>query len=154
MNVVQEVGAEQILGKHIPEFRSGDTVAVKVRVKEGTRERLQTFEGVVIAVRNRGVNSAFTVRKISHGEGVERVFQTFSPLIESVTVVRQGDVCRSKLYYLRGRTGKAARIREKIQTKEQRAKSQEKAAARKAATLALLPKTATEDKTGDADTQA
>jgi large subunit ribosomal protein L19 len=154
MNVVQEVGAEQTLGKHIPEFRSGDTVAVKVRVKEGTRERLQTFEGVVIAVRNRGVNSAFTVRKISHGEGVERVFQTYSPLIESITVVRQGDVCRAKLYYLRGRTGKAARIREKIQTKEQRAKSQEKAAARKAATLAQAPKAVKEDKAGETDTKA
>ena len=133
MNVIQQLESEQIKGKHIPEFRAGDTVIVKVRVKEGNRERLQAFEGVVIAKRNRGLNSAFTVRKISHGEGVERVFQTHSPLIESIEVKRQGDVRRAKLYYLRGRTGKAARIREKIQTKEQRAKAQEKAAARKAA---------------------
>jgi large subunit ribosomal protein L19 len=87
---------------------------VQVRVKEGDRERLQAFEGVVIAKRNRGINSAFTVRKLSHGEGVERVFQTHSPLIESVAVKRKGDVRRAKLYYLRGRTGKAARIKEKI----------------------------------------
>ena len=87
---------------------------MQVKVKEGTRERLQAFEGVVIAKRNRGVNSSFTVRKISHGEGVERVFQTYSPVVDSVAVKRRGDVRRAKLYYLRGRTGKAARIKEKI----------------------------------------
>ncbi len=100
--------------KDIPEFAPGDTVTVQVKVKEGNRERLQAFEGVVIAKRNRGLNSSFTVRKISHGEGVERVFQTYSPLVDSVTVKRRGDVRRAKLYYLRGRTGKAARIKEKI----------------------------------------
>ena len=98
----------------IPAFAPGDTVVVQVKVKEGTRERLQAFEGVVIAKRNRGLNSSFTVRKISHGEGVERVFQTYSPVVDSVAVKRRGDVRRAKLYYLRGRTGKAARIKEKI----------------------------------------
>ncbi|MCG8371730.1 MAG: 50S ribosomal protein L19 [Proteobacteria bacterium] len=101
-------------GKDVPEFAPGDTVTVQVKVKEGNRERLQAFEGVVIAKRNRGLNSSFTVRKISHGEGVERVFQTYSPLVDSVKVKRRGDVRRAKLYYLRGRTGKAARIKEKI----------------------------------------
>jgi len=95
-------------------FSSGDTVAVAVKVREGERERLQIFEGVVIARRNRGLNSSFTVRKISHGEGVERVFQTHSPLIDSITVKRRGKVRRAKLYYLRSRTGKAARIQEKL----------------------------------------
>ena len=98
----------------VPAFSPGDTVVVQVRVKEGTRERLQAFEGVVIGKRNRGINSAFTVRKISHGEGVERVFQTHSPLIAEIKVKRRGKVRRAKLYYLRGRTGKAARIREKL----------------------------------------
>ncbi len=112
-NIISELEAEQIKSD-LAEFSSGDTIVVQVRVKEGDRERLQAFEGVVIAKRNRGLNSAFTVRKISHGEGVERVFQTHSPLIESVTVKRRGDVRRAKLYYLRGRTGKAARIKEKI----------------------------------------
>jgi large subunit ribosomal protein L19 len=112
-NIIQELEAEQ-MNKEIPDFGPGDTVVVKVRVKEGNRERLQAFEGVVIAKRNRGLNSAFTVRKISHGEGVERAFQTYSPLIDSIEVKRRGDVRRAKLYYLRGRTGKAARIREKI----------------------------------------
>ena len=97
-----------------PEFSPGDTIVVQVKVREGTRERLQAFEGVVIAKRNRGLNSSFTVRKISHGEGVERVFQTYSPVVDSVKVKRRGDVRRAKLYYLRGRTGKAARIKEKI----------------------------------------
>ena len=96
------------------EFAPGDTVAVSVRVREGERERLQVFEGVVIARRNRGLNSSFTVRKISHGEGVERVFQTHSPLIDSIRVRRRGKVRRAKLYYLRGRTGKAARIKERL----------------------------------------
>ncbi|MEM7304188.1 MAG: 50S ribosomal protein L19 [Pseudomonadota bacterium] len=112
-NIISELEAEQVKSD-LPEFSSGDTVVVQVRVKEGNRERLQAFEGVVIAKRNRGLNSAFTVRKISHGEGVERVFQTHSPLISSVTVKRRGDVRRAKLYYLRGRTGKSARIKEKL----------------------------------------
>jgi large subunit ribosomal protein L19 len=112
-NIISELEAEQIKSD-LPEFSSGDTVVVQVRVKEGDRERLQAFEGVVIARKNRGVNSAFTVRKISHGEGVERVFQTHSPLISSITVKRRGDVRRAKLYYLRGRTGKSARIKEKL----------------------------------------
>ena len=112
-NIIQELEAEQ-LKSELPEFSAGDTVAVQVRVKEGNRERLQAFEGVVIAKRNRGLNSAFTVRKISHGEGVERVFQTHSPLLHSIKVKRRGDVRRAKLYYLRGRTGKAARIKEKL----------------------------------------
>lgn len=112
-NIISELEAEQVKSD-LPEFAPGDTIVVQVRVKEGERERLQAFEGVVIAKRNRGLNSAFTVRKISHGEGVERVFQTHSPLIASVTVKRRGDVRRAKLYYLRGRTGKAARIKEKL----------------------------------------
>jgi large subunit ribosomal protein L19 len=113
MNIIQELEKEQ-MGREVPEFGPGDTVVVQVKVKEGNRERLQAFEGVVIAKRNRGLNSAFTVRKISHGEGVERVFQTFSPLVDSIQVKRRGDVRRAKLYYLRGRTGKAARIKEKV----------------------------------------
>ncbi|MES9847198.1 MAG: 50S ribosomal protein L19 [Candidatus Thiodiazotropha sp.] len=112
-NIIAELEAEQ-MGREIPDFGPGDTVVVQVRVKEGQRERLQAFEGIVIAKCNRGLNSAFTVRKISHGEGVERVFQTYSPTVASVKVTRRGDVRRAKLYYLRGRTGKAARIKEKI----------------------------------------
>ncbi|WP_305906562.1 50S ribosomal protein L19 [Methylomarinum sp. Ch1-1] len=112
-NIIKELEAEQ-LKKDVPEFAPGDTVVVQVRVKEGTRERLQAFEGVVIAKRNRGLNSAFTVRKISHGVGVERVFQTHSPLVGSIEVKRRGDVRRAKLYYLRELTGKAARIKEKL----------------------------------------
>ena len=112
-NTIQELEEAQ-LKTDLPEFGSGDTVRVQVRVKEGDRERLQAFEGVVIAKRNRGLNSAFTVRKISYGEGVERVFQTHSPLIASIEVKRRGDVRRAKLYYLRSRTGKSARIKQKI----------------------------------------
>lgn len=112
-NLIQELEAEQIKAD-VPEFSAGDTIEVQVRVKEGNRERLQAFEGVVIAKRNRGVNSSFTVRKVSYGEGVERVFQTHSPLIASIKLKRRGDVRRAKLYYLRERTGKAARIKEKI----------------------------------------
>lgn len=126
--VIQQFEAEQMAGKNIPDFRSGDTVIVKVRVKEGNRERLQAFEGVVIARRNRGLNSSFTVRKISHGEGVERVFQLYSHIIESITVKRLGDVRRAKLYYLRERAGKAARIKEKIITKAQRERLADKVA--------------------------
>jgi len=111
--IIEAIENEQ-MGKEIPAFSPGDTIVVQVKVKEGTRERLQAFEGVVIAKRNRGLNSSFTVRKISHGEGVERVFQTYSPVVDSVEVKRRGDVRRAKLYYLRGRTGKAARIKEKI----------------------------------------
>ncbi|MGE0384565.1 MAG: 50S ribosomal protein L19 [Gammaproteobacteria bacterium] len=107
------------LKSDVPEFAPGDTVVVQVRVKEGDRERLQAFEGVVIAKRNRGFNSSFTVRKISHGEGVERVFQTHSPLIQEIAVKRRGDVRRAKLYYMRDLRGKAARIREKIKKQAQ-----------------------------------
>jgi large subunit ribosomal protein L19 len=111
--IISEIEAEQ-LRDVVPEFSVGDTVVVRVKVKEGSRERLQSFEGVVIAKRNRGLNSSFTVRKISHGEGVERVFQTHSPQIEDIKVKRRGAVRRAKLYYLRGRSGNAAKIREKI----------------------------------------
>ena len=111
--IIDAIEQEQ-MSKEIPEFSPGDTIIVQVKVKEGNRERLQAFEGVVIAKRNRGLNSSFTVRKISHGEGVERVFQTYSPLVDSIKLKRRGDVRRAKLYYLRGRTGKAARIKEKI----------------------------------------
>lgn len=112
-NIIQALEAEQ-MNKELPDFSPGDTVVVQVKVKEGDRERLQAFEGVVIAKRNRGVNSAFTVRKISHGEGVERVFQTYSSTVDSIEVKRRGDVRRAKLYYLRGRTGRSARIKEKL----------------------------------------
>jgi large subunit ribosomal protein L19 len=112
-NIIDEINAEQ-LNNDIPEFAPGDTIVVSVKVKEGNRERLQAFEGVCIAIRNRGLNSAFTVRKISHGTGVERVFQTHSPLIDSIRVKRRGDVRRAKLYYLREREGKSARIKEKL----------------------------------------
>ena len=109
--------ADEQLRTDIPEFAPGDTLIVQVKVKEGERERLQAFEGVVISVRNRGINSAFTVRKISYGEGVERVFQTHSPIIDSVTVKRRGDVRQAKLYYLRELSGKKARIKEKLTKK-------------------------------------
>ncbi len=112
-NIIDEINQEQ-MSKDIPEFGPGDTVVVQVKIKEGNRERLQAYEGVVIAKRNRGLHSAFTVRKISYGEGVERVFQTYSPLIDSITVKRRGAVRRAKLYYLRERTGRAARIKEKL----------------------------------------
>lgn len=112
-NIIDQINEEQ-LNADIPDFGAGDTVIVNVRIREGTRERVQAFEGVVIAKRNRGLNSAFTVRKISYGEGVERVFQTHSPLIDSVVVKRRGAVRRAKLYYLRERTGRAARIKEKL----------------------------------------
>lgn len=115
-NIIEQLNAEQ-MNREIPDFSAGDTVVVQVKVKEGTRERLQAFEGVVIAKKNRGLDSAFTVRKVSHGEGVERVFQTYSPSIDSITVKRQGDVRRAKLYYLRERQGKSARIKEKLSNK-------------------------------------
>lgn len=113
MNLIDQIEGEQ-LRSDLPEFSPGDTVVVQVKVREGTRERLQAFEGVVIAKKNRGLNSAFTVRKISHGEGVERVFQTHSSMIDSVSVKRSGKVRKAKLYYLRSLTGKAARIKEKL----------------------------------------
>ncbi len=112
-NIIQALEAEQ-MKPDVPTFRAGDTLRVQVKVKEGDRERLQAFDGVVIAMRNRGLNSAFTLRKISHGEGVERVFQTHSPAVANIEVMRRGDVRRAKLYYLRSRSGKAARIKEKI----------------------------------------
>lgn len=111
--IIEKIEKEQMT-KDIPAFNPGDTVVVQVKVKEGTRERLQAFEGVVIAKRNRGLNSAFTVRKISHGEGIERVFQTYSPLIDDISVKRRGKVRRAKLYYLRDLSGRAARIKEKL----------------------------------------
>jgi large subunit ribosomal protein L19 len=116
MDIIKQLEDEEVkrLAKVIPEFSSGDTVVVNVNVVEGDRKRVQAYEGVVIAKRNRGLNSSFVVRKISSGEGVERTFQTHSPLIASIEVKRRGDVGRAKLYYLRQRTGKAARIREKL----------------------------------------
>jgi large subunit ribosomal protein L19 len=119
MNLIQQLESEEIqrLGKTVPEFAPGDTVIVSVNVVEGDRKRLQAFEGVVISRRNRGLNSNFIVRKISSGEGVERTFQTYSPLIASIEVKRRGDVRRAKLYYLRDRSGKSARIKEKLTRK-------------------------------------
>jgi large subunit ribosomal protein L19 len=114
--IIQEIEAAQ-LRKDIPNFKIGDIVTVQIRVKESNRERLQMFEGTVIAKRNRGLNSSFTVRKISHGEGVERVFQTHSPSIASIKIKRRGDVRKAKLYHLRKLSGRAARIKEKITTK-------------------------------------
>ncbi|HUX62907.1 50S ribosomal protein L19 [Sulfuricella sp.] len=125
MDIIKQLELEEIarLGKTIPDFAPGDTVIVGVNVVEGTRKRVQVFEGVVIAKRNRGLNSAFIVRKISNGEGVERTFQTHSPLIASIEVKRRGDVRRAKLYYLRERSGKSARIKEKLVARTQSAKS-------------------------------
>lgn len=119
-NIIEQLEKEEIarLGKTIPTFAPGDTVIIGVNVVEGTRKRVQAYEGVVIAKRNRGLNSSFIVRKISSGEGVERTFQTYSPLIASIEVKRRGDVRRSKLYYLRERSGKSARIKEKLQSRE------------------------------------
>ena len=120
MNLIQKIEQEEVarLGKNIPDFAPGDTVIVNVNVVEGDRKRVQAYEGVVIAIRNRGLNSSFIVRKISSGEGVERTFQTYSPLIASIELKRRGDVRRAKLYYLRDRSGKSARIREKLQTEK------------------------------------
>ena len=120
MNLIAQLEQEEIarLGKTIPEFAPGDTVIVQVKVKEGSRERLQAYEGVVIAKRNRGLNSSFIVRKISSGEGIERTFQTYSPLVAAIEVKRRGDVRRAKLYYLRQRSGKSARIKEKLTRKQ------------------------------------
>ena len=123
MNLIQKIEQEEVtrLGKTIPVFSPGDTVIVNVNVVEGERKRVQAYEGVVIAIKNRGINSAFTVRKISSGEGVERTFQTHSPLIASIEVKRKGAVRRAKLYYMRGRSGKSARIKEKIAAREKEA---------------------------------
>lgn len=152
-NIIDELEQQQ-MQKEIPAFDAGDTVVVQVKVKEGDRERLQAFEGLVIAKRNRGLHSAFTVRKISHGEGVERVFQTYSPLIASITVKRRGDVRRAKLYYLRELSGKAARIKEKLPSKKAtpaKAKTvEDKPAAKKAPAKAK----AAEDKPAAKDDQA
>ncbi len=128
-DIIAQLNTEQ-MSKDVPAFAPGDTVVVSVRVKEGNRERIQAFEGVVIAKRNRGLNSAFTVRKISHGEGVERVFQTYSPLTAGIEVKRRGKVRRAKLYYLRGRTGKAARIKEKLSFSSKKGKGKGKAKAK------------------------
>jgi len=116
-NIIDQINAEQMT-REVPEFGPGDTVVVQVKVKEGNRERLQAYEGVCIAKRNRGLNSSFTVRKISHGEGVERVFQTYSPIVAEIQLKRRGDVRRAKLYYLRGLEGRAARIKEKLVSKK------------------------------------
>lgn len=117
MNIIEQLEKEQVEklveGRDIPEFAAGDTLRVNVKVIEGTRERVQAYEGICIARRNAGLNSSFTVRKLSYGEGVERVFPLYSPRLDSIVVVRRGDVRRAKLYYLRGRTGKSARIAEK-----------------------------------------
>lgn len=125
MNLIEQLESEEItrLAKVVPSFGPGDTVIVNVNVKEGERKRVQAYEGVVIAKRNRGLNSSFIVRKISSGEGVERTFQTYSPLIASVEVKRRGDVRRAKLYYLRDRSGKSARIREKLAVRTVEAKA-------------------------------
>jgi large subunit ribosomal protein L19 len=124
MNLIALLEQEEIarLGKTVPPFAPGDTVVVQVKVKEGVRERLQAYEGVVIAKRNRGLNSSFIVRKISSGEGVERTFQTYSPLVAAIEVKRRGDVRRAKLYYLRERSGKSARIKEKLTRKQKEVK--------------------------------
>ena len=126
MDIIKQLEADEIkrLGREIPDFAAGDTVVVNVNVVEGDRKRVQAYEGVVIARRNRGLNSSFIVRKISSGEGVERTFQTYSPLIASIEVKRRGDVRRSKLYHLRSRTGKAARIRERLEVESGPGESQ------------------------------
>jgi large subunit ribosomal protein L19 len=133
MNIIDEINSEQIAKsvekRAVPEFRPGDTLKVSVRVKEGERERVQAFEGVCIARRNRGLQSSFTVRKISYGEGVERIFPLYSPQLAAIEVVRRGDVRRAKLYYLRGRTGKSARIAERRDERPQEAKADAKAKA-------------------------
>jgi len=127
MNIIQQLEQEEVkrIGKKFPEFSPGDTVIVNVSVVEGERKRVQAYEGVVVGKKNRGINSSFTVRKVSSGEGVERTFQTHSPLIASVEVKRKGDVRRAKLYYMRKLSGKGARIREKIEGQEQGAEQQE-----------------------------
>lgn len=122
--IIKELEQEMLKGKNITAFAPGDTVVVKINIKEGDRKRLQAYEGVVIAKSNRGINSSFTVRKISHGEGVERVFQTYSPQIESITLKRRGDVRKAKLYYWRELSGRKARIKEKIVAKDKNQKTE------------------------------
>jgi large subunit ribosomal protein L19 len=130
-DIIKMLEQEEIarLGKKVPKFAPGDTVVVGVNVVEGTRKRVQAYEGVVVAIRNRGLNSSFIVRKISSGEGVERTFQTYSPLIASIEVKRRGDVRRAKLYYLRERSGKSARIKEKLSAREKEVMTPEEATA-------------------------
>jgi large subunit ribosomal protein L19 len=139
MNLIEQLEQEEIsrLGKVIPQFAPGDTVIVSVSVVEGTRKRVQAYEGVVIAKRNRGLNSSFIVRKVSSGEGVERTFQLYSPLIASIEVKRRGDVRRAKLYYLRDRSGKSARIKEKLPGRVSKAARADAAAAALVAAPAL-----------------
>lgn len=158
MNTIEKLEKEQIAklmeGKSIPEFAQGDSLRVDVKVKEGTRERVQAFEGVCIGRANKGVNSSFTVRKISYGEGVERVFPLFSPTIESITVLRRGKVRRAKLYYLRGRTGKAARIAEKQDLKAKAAAKAKKQAPKKEAAPKVDAKVKTKAKAPKKETKA
>ena len=161
MNVIEELDKEQVArlsdGKTIPQFAPGYTIRVNVRVVEGERERLQAFEGVCIARKNAGLNSAFTVRKLSYGEGVERVFPLYSPNVDSIEVVRRGDVRRAKLYYLRGRTGKAARIAEKTDGFSGKVSQEEKQAARNAKAArdeASKKKTKKSEATADAASEA
>ena len=127
MNIIEKLEQEEIkrMGRTLPEFSPGDTVIVNVSVVEGERKRVQAYEGVVIAKRNRGINSSFTVRKVSSGEGVERTFQTYSPMIASIELKRKGDVRRAKLYYMRALSGKGARIREKVAGHEQQGGGEE-----------------------------
>ena len=150
MNIIEEINQEQVArlteGKELPDFAPGDTVRVNVRVIEGTRERVQAFEGVCIARKNDGLNSSFTVRKLSYGEGVERVFPLYSPKVESIDLVRRGKVRRAKLYYLRGRTGKAARIVEKTDWGRKKAQAEAaELAAREAEAAAAAAKAAADD---------
>ncbi|MCL2298240.1 MAG: 50S ribosomal protein L19 [Proteobacteria bacterium] len=144
MNLIEQLEREEIqrLGKTIPDFSAGDTVVVQVKVKEGNRERLQAYEGVVIAKRNRGLNSSFIVRKISSGEGVERTFQTYSPLVAGIEVKRRGDVRRAKLYYLRSRSGKSARIKEKLQSRNVKAASSAAASTAAPESVSAAPESA------------
>ncbi len=145
MNTIEEIERERVAERTkerpIPEFAPGDTLRVKVKIVEGTRERIQAFEGVCIARRNRGLNSSFTMRKISYGEGVERVFPLYSPRIEAIEVVRRGDVRRAKLYYLRGLTGKKARIAEKTTGAKGKAAARDRAAAAAAKAAAAKART-------------
>lgn len=165
MNIIEQLNEEQVArlsdGRDIPDFAPGDTVRVNVRVVEGSRERVQAFEGVCIARKNDGLNSAFTVRKLSYGEGVERVFPLYSPRLESIELVRRGKVRRAKLYYLRGRTGKAARIaektdwgRKKAQEETARAQAAAKADAEAKAAAAAASEADEETATSTADAQA
>ncbi len=154
MTTIEKFEKDQIAklteGKKIPSFSQGDTLRVDVRVKEGSRERIQAFEGVCIAKSNRGLNSSFTVRKISYGEGVERVFPLYSPIIDKITVLRKGKVRRAKLYYLRGRTGKAARISEKVDLKAvAEAKARKGANSKKSKAESGADKAAAKAKTGE-----